>query len=80
MRISRQFRFPQICVLLVTLLLLPGTPRAHAGETPGTAAEADVDELATASYPHKAEIIGKLVSVHRPGTRDLLQAMLDGLV
>jgi urea transport system permease protein len=78
--ISRQFRVPQICVLLVTLLLLPVAPAADAGETPGTAATVDVDELATASYPQKAEIIGKLVSLHRPRTRDLLQAMLDGFV
>src|SRR5579862_8291389 len=82
LRISRQFRVPQICILLVTLLLVPGAPTADAGETPGTTATADVDvnELATASYPQKAEIIGNLVSLHRPGTRDLLQAMLDGLL
>jgi urea transport system permease protein len=80
--ISRQIRFLQICVLLVTLLMLRGTSAAHAGETPGTGAASDVDvnELATAGYAQKAEIVGKLVSLHRRGTREFLQAMLDGLV
>jgi urea transport system permease protein len=80
--ISRQFRFPHRCVLLVTLLILRGTSAADALETPGSAVASDVDlnGLATASYAQKAEIVGKLVSLHRPGTREFLQAMLDGLV
>jgi urea transport system permease protein len=62
--------------------MMGGTSAADADETPGPAAQSDVDVngLATAGYTEKGEIIGKLVSSHRPRTKEFLQAMLDGLV
>jgi urea transport system permease protein len=77
---SRQFGALQSCILLLTLLILRGVAAADAQETPHATPEAQINALATASYPEKAEIIDKLVAQHPPGTQQFLQALLNELV
>jgi urea transport system permease protein len=45
-----------------------------------TQLNADLSSLATASYAEKSDLIGKLVALHRPGTKELLNALLSGSV
>jgi urea transport system permease protein len=66
-------------VLLAALLLLRSACAGVAAQD-NAQQDADLGKLATASYAEKIEIIGQLVALHRPGTKELLSAMLDSNV
>lgn len=53
---------------------------AHAALEPQVSFAGAVQELQDASYGRKSELVRSLAAMHRPGTKELLQALLDGKV
>ncbi|HVW71360.1 MAG TPA: urea ABC transporter permease subunit UrtB [Steroidobacteraceae bacterium] len=66
-------------LLILVLGLLPGSVSAAAADEPVTLSAA-VQELKGASYGRKAELVRDLAALHQAGTKELLQALLDGEV
>ena len=70
---------------LLILRMTVGTVAAEAVESGAAAAGdsqpgADLSALSGASYAQKSEIIGRLAALHQPGTKALLNALLEGSV
>ena len=71
----RNFGIYRACAALLALCMLCTVAVADDNEF-----STDLGALSAAGYAEKSDLIAKLVALHRPGTKELLNAMLEGNV